>query len=73
MQKRQDLKFGAILEFVLGMKRQESFNILCKGIKIYSNLTEEEYFNTMEDLSVEFYQTGSPRPEELETEIIGEN
>ena len=67
------MKFGAILEFVLGMKRQESFNILCKGKKIYSNLTEEEYFNTMEDLSVEFYQTGSPRPEELETEIIGEN
>jgi len=55
------------------MKRQESFNILCKGIKIYSNLTEEEYFNTMEDLSVEFYRTGSPNPNEIETEIIGEN
>jgi len=73
MQKRQDLKFGAILEFVLDMKRQESFNILCKGKKIYSNLTEEEYFNTMEDLSVEFYRTGSPNPNEIETEIIGEN
>jgi len=67
------LKFGAILEFVLGMKKQESFNILCKGKEIYSNLTEEEYFDIMENLSVEFYQTGSPRPEELETEIIGEN
>ena len=67
------MKFGAILEFVLGMKRQESFNILCKGKKIYSNLTEEEYFNTMEDLSVEFYRTGSPNPNEIETEIIGEN
>jgi hypothetical protein len=50
----------------------ESYNILCKGRKIYSNLTEEEYFNIMEDLSIDFYQTGSPRPEELETEIIGE-
>ena len=48
------------------------YNILCKGRKIYSDLSEEEYFNTMEDLSVSFYQTGSPRPEELETEIIGE-
>lgn len=67
------MKFGAILEFVLGMKKQESFNILCKGKEIYSNLTEEEYFDIMENLSVEFYQTGSPRPEELETEIIGEN
>jgi hypothetical protein len=50
----------------------EQYNILCKGRKIYSNLTEEEYFNLMEDLSIEFYQTGSPKPEELETEIIGE-
>ena len=67
------MKFGAILEFVLGMKKQESFNILCKGKEIYSNLTEEEYFDIMENLSVEFYQTGSPRPEELKTEIIREN
>lgn len=51
---------------------KEKYNILCRGRKIYSNLSEEEYFNTMEDLSIEFYQTGSPRPEELETEIIGE-
>jgi len=49
------------------------YNILCKGRKIYSNLTEEEYFNIMEDLSIDYYQTGSPRPEDLETEIIGEN
>lgn len=48
------------------------YNVLCKGRKIYSNLTEEEYFNTMEDLAVEFYQTGSPNPEDLTTEIIGE-
>ena len=51
----------------------ESYNILCKGRRIYTNLTEEEYFNTMEDLSIEFYQTGSPRPEDLETEILTEN
>jgi hypothetical protein len=49
------------------------YNILCKGRKIYSNLTEEEYFNIMEDLSIEYYQTGSPCPEDLETEIIGEH
>ena len=68
-----------ILAFALDTKKQESFemtnetyNILCKGRKIYSNLTEEEYFDIMEDLSIEFYQTGSPRPEDLETEIIGE-
>lgn len=48
------------------------YNILCNGRKIYSNLTEENYFDVMEDLSIKYYQTGSPNPEELETEIIGE-
>ncbi len=51
----------------------ERYNILCKGRRIYTALTEEEYFDTMEDLSIEFYQTGSPRPEDLETEILLEN
>jgi hypothetical protein len=46
---------------------------LCKGKRIYTALSEEEYFDTMEDLSIEFYQTGSPRPEDLETEILLEN
>jgi hypothetical protein len=52
---------------------KEKYNILCRGRKIHSNLTEEEYFNIMEDLSIEYYQTGSPKPEEIITEIIGEN
>jgi hypothetical protein len=80
MQKKQDLKFGATLVLELGTKRQESFemdnqlyNILCKGRRIYSSLTEEEYFDIMEDLSIQFYQTGSPKPEDLETEILLEN
>ena len=51
----------------------ESYNIYHKGRRIYTNLTEEEYFDTMEDLSMEYYQTGSPRPDELNTEIIKEN
>jgi hypothetical protein len=49
------------------------YNILCKGCKIYSSLTEEEYFDIMEDLANDFYQTGSPNPNEIQTEIIGEN
>ena len=51
----------------------ERYNVLCRGRKIYSHLTEEEYFNIMEDLSVEYYQTGSPNPEDLETEILMES
>ena len=51
----------------------ERYNILCNGRRIFSGLSEEEYFDTMEDLSIEFYQTGSPRPEDLETEILMES
>ena len=51
----------------------ERYNILCKGRRIYTSLTQEEYFNVMGDLSIEYYQTGSPRPEDLETEILLEN
>jgi hypothetical protein len=46
------------------------YNILCRGRKIYSNLTEEEYFNSIEDLSIQFYETGEPNPIEIETEIV---
>ena len=51
---------------------KHNYNILCKGRKIYSSLTEEEYFDIMENLAIEYYQTGSPKPEELETEMIGD-
>jgi hypothetical protein len=45
------------------------YNILCGGRKIYKALSEEEYFDIMEDLAIQFYQTGSPKPHELETEM----
>jgi len=48
----------------------ESYSILHNGRMIYKNLTRLEYFDMMEDLSIEYYQTGSPRPEDLETKII---
>mgnify|MGYP003321200057 CR=1 FL=1 len=74
------MKSGAILVSELGTKRQglfdmanESYNIYRKGRKIFTHLTQEEYFDIMEDLSVEFYQTGSPSPEDLYTEIITED
>ena len=51
----------------------ESYNIYCKGRKIYSDLTQEKYFDIMEDLSIEFYQTGSPSPEDLYTEVTTED
>jgi hypothetical protein len=51
---------------------EEKYHILCKGRKIYTSLTKDEYFDIMEDLALEYYQTGSPNPDELETEITGE-
>ena len=49
----------------------EYYNILCKGRKIYSDLSEEQYFEVMEDLAQEFYKSGTPDPSDIETEIIG--
>ena len=51
----------------------ERYNILCKGKRIYTSLTEEEYFDIMENLSIEYYQTGSPSPDDIETDILLEN
>ena len=45
------------------------YTILHKGKVLYKNLTEEEYFDKMEDLSIEYYQKGFPRPQDLETKI----
>jgi len=50
--------------------KQAEYTILHKGKTLHKNLTEEEYFDIMEDLSVEYYQKGSPRPQDLETKII---
>ena len=47
-----------------------NYDIFLKGSKVYSNLTEEEYFDTMENLSIEYYQTNSPNPNDIKTEII---
>lgn len=52
------------------MDNQTRYSILCKGRKIYTDLTEDQYFDTMEDLAQQYYETGSPNPSELETELI---
>ena len=49
---------------------EEKYTILHKGKVLYKGLTKDEYFDIMEDLSIEFYQKGFPRPQDLETKII---
>ena len=73
------MKSGVILAFALDTKRQESFEVMADqytvlrdGKVLYRNLTEDEYFEVMENLSIEYYQTGSPHPSKIETRIIGD-
>jgi len=51
------------------MDNTTRYSILCKGRKIYTDLTEGQYFDTMEDLAQQYYESGSPNPEDLDTEI----
>ena len=46
------------------------YTILHNGKVLHKNLTEDEYFDIMEDLSIEYYQKGSPRPQDLETKMF---
>ena len=70
MQKKQDLRSGVTLVYVLDTKKQELYNIY-EGEKIlFENLTQDEYFNAMEDLAYEYYDNGAHNPQGLRTEII---
>ena len=58
-----------IHEFESGMKNQELYRVR-QGQKILGkNLTEEEYFDLMEDLAQKFYDGDLPNPLDLTTEI----
>jgi len=48
---------------------QERYTILQNGKVLFKNLTEDEYFDIMEDLSIEYYQKGSPNPTTIETKV----
>ena len=70
------MRFGVILASALVTKKlalsedmKEKYTILLKGKVLYKGLTEEEYFDIMEDLSIEYYQKGTPRPQDLKTNI----
>jgi len=46
------------------------YNVLRDGKVIFTNVSEMEYFNLMEDFALEFYQTGTPHPNEISFEIL---
>ena len=49
------------------------YNIMCRGSLLLSNLTEEQFFDEMEDLAQSFYETGEPDPSEITYETIEVN
>ena len=51
------------------MTSRERYTILCDGQILYTNLTENEYFDTMDILSEQFYENGCPSPNSIETKI----
>ena len=53
-------------------KMSERYSIYIKGVEKFSDLSQFEFFDIMEDLAIEFYQTGKPNPSDIRTEIIGE-
>jgi len=55
--------------------RTDTYKITVKGTQsdeVFDNLEEEEFFETMENLAQKFYETGSPQPSDIQTEIIGD-
>jgi len=47
----------------------DRYTILVNGKVLFKNLTQEEMFDTMEDLSIEYYQKGTPHPSNIEVKI----
>ena len=51
------------------MKKQELYSISHEGKILYEGLTEEEYFDKIQDLADEYYENGTPHPLELDTDV----
>ena len=51
------------------MKKLELYKVTIDGKEVFSGLTQMEYFNIMDNLSIEYYQTGSPHPDTIKIEI----
>ena len=49
---------------------KEKYNIYHKGKKVAQNLSEEAFFERMEEFGRDFYETGVPHPDDLRTEMI---
>ena len=48
------------------------YTILKNGKAVFSDLSQSEYFDRMQDFAVEFYLTGNNDPDQFTTEMIEE-
>ena len=68
------MRYGAILEFVSDMKKQESYDVRVKGRLVLSQGSMEDAMEIMQDLSEAYYNTGQPDPSTITMELNnGEN
>ena len=52
--------------------RRTLYTILKDGEAVFSDLSQNEYFDRMQDFAVEFYLTGKNDPSEFTTEMTEE-
>jgi len=52
--------------------RRTKYTILKNGKPVFSDLSQNEYFDRMQDFAVEFYLTGKNDPSQFTTEMIEE-
>ena len=48
------------------------YTILRNGEEVYTDLSEREYFDRMQDFAIEFYLTGKNAPSEFTTKMTEE-
>ena len=63
------MRYGAILEFVSDMKKQESYDVRVKGRLVLSQGSIEDAMEIMQDLSEAYYNTGQPDPSTITMEL----
>ena len=52
--------------------RRTKYTILRNDEEVYTDLSEREYFDRMQDFAIEFYLTGKNDPSEFTTKMIEE-
>jgi hypothetical protein len=55
------------------MKKQELYKISCNGELLHENLSRDEMFDILDDLSEKFYEEGAPNPADIVVEYEGDS